>query len=80
MRALLTLPVRTVGACTITALALTLIAATAAGYAGHLFQALIVLVVAVVAFSGTLIVILSVGHVTGVLEANPKEGSAHVDH
>lgn len=79
IRAFLRTTLGSVGACIITAAALTAIIALVAGYAGQLAYALFMLASGSLAFSAIFFLVLVVGHWTGVLEAHPKEGSAHAD-
>lgn len=79
MRALLRTTLGIVGACIVTAAALTLITALVAGYAGQLAYALFMLASGCLVFSAIFFVALVIGHMAGVLEANPSEGVPHVD-
>lgn len=79
MRGLLQTTLGTVGACIITAAALTIITALVAGYAGAMAYAAFMLASGCVAFSAIFFVTLVIGHMSGVLEATPKEGVPHVD-
>lgn len=81
MRGLLTAPLRSVGGCCLTAMALSVIIGVAAGYGGPMIVAAIVCGGLLVLFWVVFITLLAVGQFSGTLDLNrPKEGSAHVDH
>ncbi|WP_342164019.1 hypothetical protein [Methylobacterium sp. SD21] len=79
IRGLLRTTLGSVGACIITAVALTAIIALVAGYAGQLAYALFMLASGSLAFSAIFFLVLVVGHWTSVLEDDPTKEGAHAD-
>ena len=79
MRALLRTPIGTVAACMVTAAALTVILAIAAGFGGSLFRAAAVGLAAGLAFWGILFALLILSYFSGILGSGQPKETVHGD-